>query len=94
MIQQFPPTIGDLYAKTMKRVPEGDLELIRLILVWLLHVQGSITITDLQNALASNPDSYRFEPERVPSEAQIMTTCRGLVKIETETRHVRLVREY
>jgi len=93
MIEQFPPTLEDLYDRTLQKVLESDKVLVQLILVWLLNIKGSITVEDLQHAIAVNPETYHFESKRVPSEDHIMTMCRGLVTSEIQTRHVRLVRE-
>lgn len=77
----------------MERIPPGDAALAQQILVWILHVKGSLTVAELQQAIAVSPLDFHFEPNRLVSEATIVSVCRGLITVESQTRYVRLIRE-
>ena len=61
--------------------------------MWVLYAERSLTIDELRHALATCPETYHFESERLMPEATILAACRGLVTIDKESRLVRLVRE-
>ncbi|KAH6876908.1 hypothetical protein BKA70DRAFT_1127813, partial [Coprinopsis sp. MPI-PUGE-AT-0042] len=90
----FPTDIEDLYRKTWQRIldlaPAKSL-LARNALTWVVHATRSLTIKELLEAVASCPDTHRFEQDRLVQEATLIGFCHGLVAIEEETRLVRLV---
>ncbi|KAH6876944.1 hypothetical protein BKA70DRAFT_218643 [Coprinopsis sp. MPI-PUGE-AT-0042] len=90
----FPSDIEDLYRKTWQRildlVPAKAL-LARNTLTWVVHATRSLTIEELLEAVATCPDTHRFEHDRLVREETLVGLCHGLVAVEERTRLVRLV---
>ncbi|KAH6879581.1 hypothetical protein BKA70DRAFT_207350 [Coprinopsis sp. MPI-PUGE-AT-0042] len=90
----FPSDIDDLYCKTWQRIldlaPAKSL-LARNTLTWVVHATRSLTIEELLEAVATCPDTHRFEQDRLVQEATLIGLCHGLVAVEEKTRLVRLV---
>ncbi|KAH6905409.1 hypothetical protein BKA70DRAFT_1565052 [Coprinopsis sp. MPI-PUGE-AT-0042] len=90
----FPTDIDDLYHKTWQRIldlaPAKSL-LARNTLTWVVHATRSLTIDELLEAVATCPDTHRFEQDRLVQEATLVGLCHGLVVVEEKTRLVRLV---
>lgn len=93
IISQIPQRIEDLYANTLQRVPDEDSDLAHLVLTWLVHIKGTISVEDLQHAVAVTED-HHFEEGLIMLEEDIISICRGLVVVEGQTRQVRLIREF
>ncbi|KAH6904783.1 hypothetical protein BKA70DRAFT_1153566 [Coprinopsis sp. MPI-PUGE-AT-0042] len=90
----FPTDIDDLYRKTWQRIldlaPAKSL-LARNALTWVVYATRSLTIEELLEAVATCPDTHRFEQDRLVQEATLIGLCHGLVAVEEETGLVRLV---
>ncbi|KAH6905411.1 hypothetical protein BKA70DRAFT_1192258 [Coprinopsis sp. MPI-PUGE-AT-0042] len=90
----FPSDIDDLYRKTWQRIldlaPAKSL-LARNALTWVVHATRSLTIEELLEAVATCPDTHRFEQDRLVQEETLIGLCHGLVAVEEKTRLVRLV---
>ncbi|KAH6905417.1 hypothetical protein BKA70DRAFT_1153112 [Coprinopsis sp. MPI-PUGE-AT-0042] len=90
----FPTDIEDLYRNTWQRIldlaPAKSL-LARNTLTWVVHATRSLTIDELLEAVATCPDTHRFEQDRLAQEATLIGLCHGLVAVEERTRLVRLV---
>ena len=91
-----PGSIEDLYVQTWDRIlsqTPTKVSLVKRLLVWVLNATRSLTLEELQYAVATNPDTYLFEKARLVPEQALVGMCRGLVMVEDETNLVRLVRE-
>ncbi|KAH6909744.1 hypothetical protein BKA70DRAFT_175062 [Coprinopsis sp. MPI-PUGE-AT-0042] len=90
----FPTNIEDLYLQTWQRIlaqaPSKAL-LARNTLTWVAHATRSLTIQELQQAVATSPDTHKFVPDRLIQEDVLIGLCHGLVDVEEKTRLVRLV---
>ncbi|KAH6876899.1 hypothetical protein BKA70DRAFT_1576531 [Coprinopsis sp. MPI-PUGE-AT-0042] len=90
----FPTDIEDLYLQTWQRilaqVPSKSL-LARNTLTWVIHATRSLTIQELQRAVATCPDTHKFVPDRLVQEDVLIGLCHGLVDVEEKTQLVRLV---
>ncbi|KAH6905407.1 hypothetical protein BKA70DRAFT_1504594 [Coprinopsis sp. MPI-PUGE-AT-0042] len=90
----FPTNIEDLYRKTWQRIldlaPAKSL-LARNALTWVVHTTRSLTIEELLKAMATCPDTHRFEQDCLVQEETLIGLCHGLVAVEEKTRLVRLV---
>ncbi|KAH6901824.1 hypothetical protein BKA70DRAFT_1568315 [Coprinopsis sp. MPI-PUGE-AT-0042] len=93
-LMTFPTDIEDLYCKTWQRIldlaPAKSL-LARNALTWVVHATRSLTIEELLEAVATCPDTHRFERDCLVQEATLIGLCHGLVAVEEKTRLVRLV---
>jgi hypothetical protein len=63
-------------------------------LVWVVYATRSLTVEELRHAVATNPDTYKFEARRLVAKEIIIGACCGLLTIEKESNFVRLVREF
>jgi hypothetical protein len=52
-----------------------------------------MTVSELERAVATCPDTYQFEADRLVPGTTLMSLCRGLVTVEKESGIVRLIRE-
>ncbi|KAH6904762.1 hypothetical protein BKA70DRAFT_1565435 [Coprinopsis sp. MPI-PUGE-AT-0042] len=90
----FPTDIEDLYLQTWQRIlaqsPSKAL-LARNALTWVVHATRSLTIWDLQQALATSPDAHKFVPDRLIQKDVLIGLCHGLLNVEEKTQLVRLV---
>ena len=96
MLAAFPYDIEDLYLLTWERIrnqtPAKAL-LAQTVLVWVLTATRSLTVEELQYAVATCSVTYKFQRSRLVHEDILVGICRGLVSIEEPTGLVRLVRE-
>ncbi|KAH6909937.1 hypothetical protein BKA70DRAFT_1425651 [Coprinopsis sp. MPI-PUGE-AT-0042] len=49
-------------------------------------------VEELERAVATSPETHKFEASRLVSGATLMSLCRGLITVEEESQLVRLVR--
>lgn len=92
----FPTKIDDMYHQTWKRIlaqPPGKSLIAINTLTWVVFATRSLRIEELQAAVATRPDTHKFEPDRRTQEATLIGACHGLFMVEEGTRLVRLVRE-
>ncbi|KAH6867538.1 hypothetical protein BKA70DRAFT_1027315, partial [Coprinopsis sp. MPI-PUGE-AT-0042] len=90
----FSTDIEGLYLQTWQRITDQTptkVLLAKKALLWVIHATQSLTIDQLRHALATCPDTHRFESRRLVQESVLIGLCRGLVTVEEETRLVRLV---
>ncbi|KAH6907823.1 hypothetical protein BKA70DRAFT_1189322 [Coprinopsis sp. MPI-PUGE-AT-0042] len=93
-LEDFPRQIQDVYRQTWKRIEaqSPDMSVIaKNALVWVLCAMRSLEIEELRYAVATCPDTYKFDRHRLVDEATVMALCRGLVNVEEETNIVRFV---
>ncbi|KAH6915538.1 hypothetical protein BKA70DRAFT_1557799 [Coprinopsis sp. MPI-PUGE-AT-0042] len=90
----FPTDIEAIYMKTWERIlaqrPKHS-NLAKLVLLWITHAHGEMTIDALRRAVATSPDTYDFEPKRMVPEALLLSVCCGLVSVDEKTKLVRLI---
>jgi ankyrin repeat domain-containing protein 50 len=95
-LQAFPPNIEDVYHQTLARISNESRKhssLAKTVLVWVIYASRSLTIDELIRALATSPDTHKFEPARCVPATILISICGGLVTLDEESRLVRLVRK-
>ncbi|KAH6903958.1 ankyrin repeat domain-containing protein 28 [Coprinopsis sp. MPI-PUGE-AT-0042] len=93
-LEAFPTDIEDIYMKTWQRIiHQGpkQLNLAKLVLLWITHAHGEMTIDALRRAVATSPETHAFDPKRMVPEALLISVCCGLVSVDDKTRIVRLI---
>ncbi|KAH6907874.1 hypothetical protein BKA70DRAFT_1150159 [Coprinopsis sp. MPI-PUGE-AT-0042] len=93
-LEDFPRRIEDVYQQTWKRIEAQAPEMAVIAknaLIWVLCAMRSLKIEELRHAVATCPDTYRFDRRRLVDEATLMGLCHGLVNVEEETNIVRFV---
>lgn len=95
-LERFPTKIEDVYAQTWGRILDQDPEhvsLTKIVMAWVLHARRSLTMEELCSAIATCPDTHRFERQRIVQEATLTDLCHGLLSVDEKSRFVRLVRK-
>ncbi|KAH6889033.1 ankyrin repeat-containing domain protein [Coprinopsis sp. MPI-PUGE-AT-0042] len=93
-LKAFPSSIEDVYRQTWARISNEShkhASLAKAVLVWVLNASRSMTIDELERAVATSPDTHKFEPRRLVPETTLVSLCGGLIAVEEESRLVRLV---
>ncbi|KAH6916394.1 hypothetical protein BKA70DRAFT_1092729, partial [Coprinopsis sp. MPI-PUGE-AT-0042] len=93
-LKEFPPSIEDVYRQTWVRISHQSRKhapLAKAVLVWVLNAARSMTIEELERAVATSPDTHKFTPSRVVPGTTLVSICGGLITVEEESRLVRLV---
>ncbi|KAH6911243.1 hypothetical protein BKA70DRAFT_1099651, partial [Coprinopsis sp. MPI-PUGE-AT-0042] len=93
-LENFPAKIADVYAQTWDRIinqPLGQTLLSMNIFTWVLYANRSLSIEELRDAVASCPDSHRFDSGRLVAAETLVSVCGGLITIEEDTQQFRLV---
>ncbi|KAH6888318.1 hypothetical protein BKA70DRAFT_59722 [Coprinopsis sp. MPI-PUGE-AT-0042] len=93
-LEDFPRQIDEVYQQTWRRIQDQAPDMFataKNALIWVLCATRSLTIEELRNAVATCPDTYKFDRRRLVDEATLMGLCRGLVNVEEETNIVRFV---
>ncbi|KAH6906791.1 hypothetical protein BKA70DRAFT_1150971, partial [Coprinopsis sp. MPI-PUGE-AT-0042] len=93
-LKVFPSSIEDVYRKTWTRISNQTRKyaaLAKSVLVWVLNASRSMTMEELERAVATSPDTHKFEASRRVPGTTILSLCGGLITLEEESRLVRLV---
>ncbi|KAH6879714.1 ankyrin repeat-containing domain protein [Coprinopsis sp. MPI-PUGE-AT-0042] len=80
-LQGFPSDIEAIYAKTWERIlAQGSKKsnLAKLVLLWITHADGELTIDTLRRAVSTCPETYAFEEKRMVPEAPLLSVCSTL----------------
>jgi hypothetical protein len=96
-IDSLPAGLNALYECTFRRIEtqaENKASLARKAIIWLIYAYRSLTITELQHALALSDETEKFDEDEVSPEKFIVSACCGLIVADKQSRTVRLVREY
>ncbi|KAH6908137.1 ankyrin repeat-containing domain protein [Coprinopsis sp. MPI-PUGE-AT-0042] len=93
-MKKLPAKLDDMYAVTLARVnvqEPSHAELAKRILVWVIYAKRTLSVRELQYAVATCPETYQFEEDRLVDEETLLSVCCGLVTVEKESQGVRLV---
>ena len=97
ILEDFPSQIKDAYLQTWRRILDEEEEcvlLIKVVFLWILNAERSMTLQELERAVAMSPDTFKFEAHRLVPGTTLIATCRGLLVVEAESQIIRLVREW
>ncbi|KAH6916393.1 hypothetical protein BKA70DRAFT_1502416 [Coprinopsis sp. MPI-PUGE-AT-0042] len=61
------------------------------VLVWVINASRSMTMAELERAVATAPDTHKFEPGRLVPGTTLVSLCGGLITVEEESGLVRLI---
>ncbi|KAH6901062.1 hypothetical protein BKA70DRAFT_1524647 [Coprinopsis sp. MPI-PUGE-AT-0042] len=93
-LEDFPCQIEEVYLQTWKRIKQQSPDMFTVAksaLIWVLCATRPLKIEELCHAVATCPDTHKFDCRRLVNEATLMGLCCGLVNIEEETNIVRFV---
>ncbi|KAH6892725.1 hypothetical protein BKA70DRAFT_1119278, partial [Coprinopsis sp. MPI-PUGE-AT-0042] len=93
-LEDFPRRMEDVYQQTWKRIeaqaPETAV-IAKNALIWVLCARRSLKIEELRHAVATCPNTHKFDRRRLVDKATLMGLCCGLVNIEEGTNIIRFV---
>ncbi|SJL14282.1 uncharacterized protein ARMOST_17738 [Armillaria ostoyae] len=81
---KLPDNMASAYNKTLERVNsqgEYDRELAYRVFGWIALTRCPLTVSELQHALAVEPDTKTLDPDNICSEDLLGSVCGGLVII-------------
>ena len=93
-LQSLPEKLDDTYDEAIKRIfrqGKKDVQLAKRTLMWISCAKRSLSIIELQHALATKPEAKELDPESLPHKDVIVDVCSGLVAIDRESEAIRLV---
>jgi hypothetical protein len=93
----LPSGVENLYDLTLGRIESqsrGEASLATKAIIWLTYGYWSLSIRELQHALAVSDQAERFDEDNIAPAELIVAVCCGLIVVDKESRIVRLVREY
>ena len=98
-LERLPSELQNTYKETLSRIqalkPKSGAERAMNVLLWTFlqfPTHGkSMSIAELQHALAVKVSDKEFNEDRIPSLKVILGNCLGLVTVDKETSTVRLV---
>lgn len=93
-LNTLPEKTNDTYELTMQRVGAQNGSVARLankILSWVVHAFRTLHIEDLRHALAVREDDTDLDIDALPIPIFVLSSCAGLVIIESGSSLVRLV---
>ncbi|KAH6909473.1 hypothetical protein BKA70DRAFT_1561718 [Coprinopsis sp. MPI-PUGE-AT-0042] len=93
-LQNFPSQIEDAYVQTFNRISHQSsrhVVIAKNALMWVLNTPRPMTVAELQHTVATHPETFRFEQDRVVPETSLIPLCCGLIAVDDQSRLVRLV---
>ncbi|KAH8722849.1 ankyrin repeat protein, partial [Phaeosphaeriaceae sp. PMI808] len=82
------------YEDTMERISgqtQGQKELALDVLAWITCAKRPLRTSELQNALAVEPDDSELHEDGLPAMEDTISVCAGLVMVDEESDIIRLV---
>ncbi|KAK0439021.1 ankyrin repeat-containing domain protein, partial [Desarmillaria tabescens] len=96
-LEKLPKDIWDTYDKTLKRVDHyGDCqkELAYHIFGWIAFAVEPLNVTELQHALAIQPNTEKLDPINVTGEDILTSVCARLVIIDSKGSFLNTLLDY
>lgn len=93
-LQALPNTLTGAYDSTMQRIQDQEPDHKRIAfktLAWLTHAIRSMSLKELQHALAIEPGDTELDDELVMDGHSITSLCAGLVTVDQGTNMIGLV---
>jgi hypothetical protein len=93
-LTHLPKDLNETYDSAMKRIEDqGDMNknIAYSALTWVVNAKRPLTVSEIQTALAVEPDSQELDEDNVMDIETILAVCAGLVIVDQESSVVRLV---
>ncbi|KAL9018700.1 MAG: hypothetical protein Q9185_004014 [Variospora sp. 1 TL-2023] len=93
-IANLPNGLNQLYDEAFERIngqKEDDRELAHRALRWVAYAYEPLTVHELEEALAIDPEADDFDREASPPISLVLDACAGLLITDEESATVRLV---
>ncbi|KAI1325370.1 hypothetical protein F5Y16DRAFT_273516 [Xylariaceae sp. FL0255] len=89
----LPQTPDDVYQSTLERIakqPEFKQTLAIRSLGWLIHTKRPLTISELLEAVAVEPNTREYGSLRIVPSEVLTSVCAGIIVVDAATKVVRL----
>ncbi|KAL8888434.1 MAG: hypothetical protein Q9192_006176 [Flavoplaca navasiana] len=95
-LQRLPRQLNTTYDEALRRIEDQDEEraaLAKKVLAWILYASRSLTIVEVQHALAaeSTEPPQGVDEEWINNPNDIIYSCAGLVTLDQKTNVIRMV---
>ncbi|KLJ06231.1 hypothetical protein EMPG_10341 [Blastomyces silverae] len=83
-----------VYQNTMERIenqPPVQVDLAKRIISWIVCTRRPLKVIELRHALAVEPQENELDQTNLPDENMMLSTCAGLVTVDSKSRIIRLV---
>ncbi|KAL8931113.1 MAG: hypothetical protein Q9208_000217 [Pyrenodesmia sp. 3 TL-2023] len=93
-IENLPSTLNQLYDDAFRRIDDqnaDDRDFANKALRWVAYTYRPLTVPELEEALAIEPQGRDFDSDAAPDIASVLEACAGLLIVDKETEQVRLV---
>ncbi|KAL8969561.1 MAG: hypothetical protein Q9183_001945, partial [Haloplaca sp. 2 TL-2023] len=92
-IQNLPKGLGAVYGQVWKRIEHqspGRSDLARQAIQWLSSALSQVTVDQLRHAIATREGDDDLNRAEMPATEVLTIACQGLVKIDAESKIIRL----
>ncbi|KAL8895572.1 MAG: hypothetical protein Q9207_008115 [Kuettlingeria erythrocarpa] len=93
-IDNLPCTLNQLYDDAFCRIDdqnEEERDFAKKALRWVAYAYRPLTVRELEEALAIEPQGQDLDPDAIPDIAFVLEACAGLLIVDKGTEQVRLV---
>lgn len=93
-LKSLPITLDEAYFQIMKKInrpPLVSCQLAKGVLSWIMIARRSLTMLELQNALAVKIGDTELDEKNILETDEIVSVCRGLVTVDEESNIVQFV---
>ncbi|TFK26627.1 ankyrin, partial [Coprinopsis marcescibilis] len=91
-LDKLPDGIHGMYAATMKRIEkQSNADLAKKALTWIAFATRSLMVDELGVAIAIDPETLAFDPERRIDTNSLLSLCCGLITLDQDGMFVRAI---
>ena len=95
-LESLPPELDQSYEQTIERIKSQGKdysELAMRVLLWVGCAIRSLSLIELQHAIAVQPGMTELEDDELDEQDLMISVCAGLVVLDAETQTIRFVRK-
>ncbi|TFK24255.1 hypothetical protein FA15DRAFT_420587 [Coprinopsis marcescibilis] len=90
-LEHLPKGIDGMYDSTMEQIAsQSGADMALLALTWVTFAERPILLDELPYAVAIDPETCKFDPERLVDSSVLVSLCRGLITVEKDPWGARL----
>ncbi|KAJ7301960.1 ankyrin repeat domain-containing protein [Mycena albidolilacea] len=93
-LEDLPADLNATYDEAMTRINvqnAEDKKLALKTLTWVVYAERPLTVGELEEALAIEPDASALDVDNVPETSMIVSVCAGLIMVDLTMSVVRLI---
>lgn len=93
-LDSLPDDLNVTYDEIWERIKAqnpDDADLAKKVVYWVLHAMIPLTVLELQDALAVEPDDIFLDEDSIPDEDLMISVCAGIVAVQRESNTLGLV---